>query len=137
MTQHCLQAEETGPKEAADKTTSEEDARTAAFTTWTQYDVQVFCAEVERTMQDVGANEGGRFPKATVLALAAKIPAAVVVYYPAVMAAINVVEEHEEDMVANTEARQALGLLRNCGREAEGFWLMQTGGATASSANDS
>jgi hypothetical protein len=61
MAQHCLKAE-TRQEEASNEKTSEEDARTAAFTTWTHYEVQVFCAEVERTMQEVGANEGGRFP---------------------------------------------------------------------------
>ena len=136
MARHCLNAEaanKNGIKE--DAKASEDDARTAAFTTWTQFAVQAFCAEVDTTKQGVGANEGGKFPKATLVALAAKIPAAVVLCYPALMETIKAVEEHGDDMVANTQARNALALLGGCGADADGFWQMQSGGGTGRSSS--
>ena len=102
MARHCLNAEaanKNGIKE--DAKASEDDARTAAFTTWTQFAVQAFCAEVDTTKQGVGTNEGGKFPKATLVTRAAKIPAAVVLCYPALMEALKAVEEHGDDMVAH------------------------------------
>jgi len=137
MARHCLQAEGAPQKSLKDaEGTSEDDARTAAFTAWAQYEVQAFCAEAEHTLQDVGTNEGGKFPKATALKLAAKIPGAVVLHYPAVLAAAKVIEEHRDDMVANTDARRAMTLLVDCGTQAEEFWQLHRGGATAKSARN-
>ena len=137
MARHCLQAEGAPQKTLKDnKKTSEDDARTAAFTAWAQSEVQAFCAEAERTMQEVGTIEGGKFAKAIVVKLAAKIPAAVVLHYPAVLEAVKVIEEHRDTMVANTDARKAMRLLVDCGTQAEEFWQLHRGGATAKSVRD-
>ena len=109
------------------------EAKTAAFTAWSQADAQAMLDKVEEAKGSIGLMSG-RFKKEELLGLSRLLPVELMPQIPGVERAVADVVKIEDDWVPNKQAKPVLAMLLDVATDACNFRASQSEPAAAASA---